>query len=179
MTLSKCNRPGQCRKAHKIFGERYCFCQSFLETYKLTKLIPPPTPPTPCAHHHAVSIHYTIVEQRQDSSNKHSHSERGRMEDTQDSLIHSNSTALERYWLELFGGVECSLISSWFCNLRGAPKFIVHCVIWLHPLASLPFCSFPQSLWSGSWVKDFPRGTVSFSFLLVKVWLSRLIIRPD
>lgn len=107
-----------------------------------------------------------LVEQRQDSSNKHSQSERERMEDSQKSLIHSNPKAFERYWLEFFCSVECSLISSQLCNLRGAPKSIFHCAIWLHSLASLPFC-LPQSLWLKA-------GIVSFSFLLVKVWLSSL-----
>lgn len=163
MALSNCNRPGKCRKAHKIFGQHYCFCQSFLEAFKLIKYI---TPCTPSAHHHTISIYYMLVEQGQDSSNKHSQSERGRMEDTQKSLIHSNPKAFERYWLEFFGSVECSLISSQLCNLRGAPKFIFHCAIWLHSLASLPF-TLPQSFWLEAVF-------VSFSFLLVKVWLSSL-----
>ena len=87
-----------------------------------------------------------LVEQGQDSGNKHSQLERERMEDTQKSLIHSNPKAFERYWLEFFCSVEISLISSQLCNLRGAPKSIFHCAIWLHSLASLPF-SLPQSLW--------------------------------
>lgn len=48
-------------------------------------------------HHCTVSTHYMLMEQGQDSNNKHLYSERGRMEDTQQSLIYSNFTALESY----------------------------------------------------------------------------------
>lgn len=126
----------------------------------------PPSPP---------HCQYILGEQGQANSNKHSHSERGRMEYTQQSLIHSNATALERSCLEPFpGSVECSLVSSWFCNLGGAPKSIIHYVIWIMLWPVFPFFSWP--LWKELWGKDFLRGKASFAFLLVKVWLSKFVI---
>lgn len=113
----------------------------------------------------------SLVEQRQDNINKHSHSERGIMEHTWYSLIHSNSASLERCLEPFPGVVEHSLISSLFCSLEElAPQSFVHCDFWLppptYPQAVLPTCSLPWLLCSRLW------GKTSFgsSYLSVSYW---------